>query len=270
MRFHKLEEFLISNQTTKLWNPTALLALRQSQKFYAGDVDHLPRFGRGDERHGHTAEVSEFPRLPYQKCAFELVSNDMGYESPGTRVEGEFGHMIVIASEFRNDAGDDMLQWTPFNRVEADLWISVGQLILNRTAETFSFVLADNISDRTDANKERLGAWAGVCAGSTARFVRVLNCVNVKTNEVSAPVFLNRKRARKDKPLVYAYKTLVLKPTSSRRAALCGTHDSPAIHLRRGHIKHRRAGDFWWEPHVVGNRKRGIVMKDYRADELLT
>jgi len=43
-----------------------------------------------------------------------------------------------------------------------------------------------------------------------------------------------------------------------------GTHASPALHLRRGHARQYSPGLYTWvQPCIVGNKKDGLVHKDY-------
>lgn len=95
----------------------------------------------------------------------------------------------------------------------------------------------------------------------------VMGCSNITTQNHAAPVALNKKRLRKGKPPLYEYKTLVLtldaksKPGESKG----GTHASPRVHLRRGHI--RKLDDFrrvWVQACVVVGSGNGMVAKDYK------
>lgn len=38
------------------------------------------------------------------------------------------------------------------------------------------------------------------------------------------------------------------------------------LHWRRGHVKHRKTGNFFWNAHMVGNKERGFLEKDYVVD----
>jgi hypothetical protein len=51
--------------------------------------------------------------------------------------------------------------------------------------------------------------------------------------------------------------------------SLGGTHASPRLHLRRGHIRHCYTGQYVWvRPTTVGNKRLGIIFKDYDASGL--
>lgn len=98
-------------------------------------------------------------------------------------------------------------------------------------------------------------------------FLSALNCVNVRRVETVPDVKLQKARARRGKQPLFSYWTLQLAlPTAGRQKENGGgTHSPPRLHLCRGHIKKRKTGYFWWQPHVRGNKERGIVHKDYTA-----
>ncbi len=81
---------------------------------------------------------------------------------------------------------------------------------------------------------------------------------------------LNKKRLKKGKSPFYSYKTLHIKPIETTLTGTLpkgGTHASPRVHLRRGHIRHMTSGrDIWVSPCVVGNKENGLVEKDYRIE----
>ncbi|MBI5430518.1 MAG: hypothetical protein HY938_08690 [Nitrosomonadales bacterium] len=101
--------------------------------------------------------------------------------------------------------------------------------------------------------------------------IEILSCNNVRTETIPAPKALNKKRTAKGKTPLYEFKVLTLdfqdvhavKTTSSQN-----THASPRIHLRRGHIRRLENKTIWVNAAVVGNRKLGIVTKDYSVNPL--
>ena len=159
-----------------------------------------------------------------------------------------------------------------------DLWLHNGWIEVNRETNKYDAFANKNtlkflapgpgfkgLADSSMIETSMLSSAQWLCS-----FLSVLNCSNVEVTEVAEPKFLNKKRLKKGKVPIYSYKTLVLKTRKQRLLTNGhGTHESPRIHLRRGHIKRRKTGNFWWEPCVVGDRARGIVVKDYRADKLL-
>ena len=96
--------------------------------------------------------------------------------------------------------------------------------------------------------------------------IEVLSCKNVFTETVHAPAALNKKRESKGKTPLFEYKVLVLDPEEKHTPCLkdtSGTHASPRVHLRRGHIRRLPQRNIWVNAAVVGSRKAGMLMKDY-------
>lgn len=250
MLFHKLEEDLlknphevygfIQNSDERLrMRDAALVRLRNSQKFYAGTLETaaIPN-----------AVHKGMINIPYPITAVQFADQDITF--------------IVISFEIERGIESIVFSCNP----------QFGFLYLGRGRQR---------EEQLQGEMETYGLGSGASANASLQgilkdtvfpfficFLQVLNCVNVKTLEMPAPKFTNRQRALKGKPPIYAYKVLVLRPSAARKETLGGTHASPAIHLRRGHIKHRKTGDFWWQPCVVGDRSRGVVVKDYRADKI--
>lgn len=97
-------------------------------------------------------------------------------------------------------------------------------------------------------------------------FLMALNCTNVSRVKHDAPKFLNAERKKKGKQPIFSYWTLHLPNDSGDSNELGGTHASPRVHLRRGHIRQYAPGKHTWvQACVVGSKELGIVTKDYRV-----
>lgn len=272
MRFHKLEEYLRTPFGAAMMgagkgSADFVQLVRDAQKFYAGDVCVLP---------DPVDKIREdWHRLPYPICLFEFQDVDP------KEVKRPF---FILAEELcYSDERVDCMRVHSFTvyaipaYMGEDLYLHSGYVEINRVSGTYNAIanvvtlkfLSGGDGFKKLAGPEQLHDSMVACADWLNSFLSVLNCSNVEIAEVSEPKFLNKKRLKKGKVPIYSYKTLVLKTRQQRLENGIGTHDSPRIHLRRGHIKRRKTGNFWWEPCVVGDRKRGIVVKDYRADELV-
>lgn len=96
--------------------------------------------------------------------------------------------------------------------------------------------------------------------------IEILSCRNVVTETIPAPIALNNKRKAKGKAPFFEYKVLMLSipdERSTKTHESSGTHASPRVHLRRGHIRRLPNKVIWVNSSVVGNRKSGIIEKDY-------
>jgi len=105
---------------------------------------------------------------------------------------------------------------------------------------------------------------ATVYAPIIGKFLTALNCRNVETVE-HKPSRLKQSRRKKSKTPLFSYWTLHIKPGGGKHGQPVGTHASPRVHLRRGHIRQYKPGEFTWvQPCVVRGSTPGMVHKDYR------
>jgi len=102
----------------------------------------------------------------------------------------------------------------------------------------------------------------------------LLNCKNVITEDNLPPEKLNNKRRKRGRLELFTYKTLklVLPSESKKGAEYLPSGKKVKIHLCRGHFKNytkdaplfgRYTGLYWWQPHVRGDKKEGMVVKAY-------
>lgn len=98
-----------------------------------------------------------------------------------------------------------------------------------------------------------------------AELMAALSCKNVFTTDVMAPKSINKARSKKGKQPFYSYKILTIDTVTGRTCGVqTGTHASPRVHLRRGHIRRLPKGNIWVNAAVVGDKSKGIVNKDYK------
>lgn len=83
--------------------------------------------------------------------------------------------------------------------------------------------------------------------------------------------FTNRRKIAKNKPPIYDWRTVVIKPTPPRIKQQGGTHASPRQHDRRGHLRRLSSGkNVWVRACKVGDSSLGIVFKDYEVRGQIT
>lgn len=97
----------------------------------------------------------------------------------------------------------------------------------------------------------------------------IINCSNVEL--VDNIKYKKKTSGRKGKGLpLYTYKTLHIKPNATKNRNISdsiGTHASPRLHLRRGHIRQLQSGETTWvQSCMVGTKDNGIVEKEYVVD----
>lgn len=94
-----------------------------------------------------------------------------------------------------------------------------------------------------------------------------LNCQNIKIKEISISKSINKKRMSINKIPFFSYKILKLKQSNIQNKYIDiqkKERNKNRIHLCRGHFKKTKTGLYWWQPHVRGRNKQGIIMKDYK------
>lgn len=98
-------------------------------------------------------------------------------------------------------------------------------------------------------------------------FLSALNCSNAEAiDDEHPPEKLNKSRTKKGKTPLFSYKVLTINTKSSHVGSSPtshGKHNSPRVHLRRGHIRKLSDKTVWVNSCVVGDKKNGVVQKDY-------
>lgn len=100
-----------------------------------------------------------------------------------------------------------------------------------------------------------------------AASIEVFSCSNVVTIEHKPPKMINDKRKKKGKAPFFSYRTLhVTGDSSAKESSSKGTHASPRLHLRRGHIRKLPDGRrVWVTSCLVGDKTKGFAAHDYKV-----
>lgn len=204
--------------------------------FDCGDAENLCKF----------SIQTELQRLPYDRCWFEFQA-----------ITDKFP--LVSTGIFCVDLLDGTVFSIIFNKRSGREWVLHGY---------FRF--------RVEDNKVKTGHYPGgdpevveynnFYSQVLYLFLSALNCSNVKRIESKPPEKLNKKRKEIGKKPIFSTWTLHIDldhPANIQHRGT-GTHASPRVHLRRGHIRRYKNGKFIWiQALVVGNKKLGLVHKDY-------
>jgi hypothetical protein len=95
-----------------------------------------------------------------------------------------------------------------------------------------------------------------------------LSCKNVDARSLSPPEKLNKRRIARGKQPFFSYHVLDLFEHSEVGNSIGGSHASPRLHWRRGHVRRLPTGrNVWVRAALVGNPALGFVDKDYSAAE---
>lgn len=78
--------------------------------------------------------------------------------------------------------------------------------------------------------------------------------------------FTNQRKIREGKPPIFDWVTVQIEPKQPKAQHQGGTHASPRLHDRRGHMRRLPSGKMVWvKACKVGDATRGIVFHDYEV-----
>jgi len=236
-----------------------------SIKFKLPDGGELINVKLGENLGGMFQKHQMPMRLPFPVIALEY--DITGRFKDEARYDGDlidFDRSIIIAKEM-----EDGIAVIPFARcllpVMGRVWWpsnfvglinnnhEVGCLPITRTGH----LLKDN---QSAFDNDISGEISILCC-----FLLALGCANTGLETIEPPLKLNQKRERVGKAPFFSYKILTIPGSVSANTNLGGTHASPRVHLRRGHIRHLKDKNIWINSMVVGNKSKGMVHKDYEV-----
>ena len=213
-------------------------SIRSSIKFDGGDANNLPK-----------SESDMAPRLPFDQIYVEMSDGKNPSAFLATVTEGfEWEAVIFLMIDGRlQPAGITMTSELDssgrFRYLANGSWNALDDG--GMSSESLSFI-----------------------GTSFLWFLNVINCSNI-TYVDNVPSNLKQRRVKMGKTPLFTYKTLHVKTSRVEgRNIGDGQHASPRVHLRRGHIRnHPTAGNVWVQPCVVGDKSKGMVLKDYSVNQ---
>ena len=86
---------------------------------------------------------------------------------------------------------------------------------------------------------------------------------------ITKPTFTNKRKQAKGKMPSYDWTTVIIEPSAERSQHQGGTHASPRLHDRRGHLRRLSTGKTCWvKAHKVGDASKGVLFHDYKIKEV--
>ena len=212
-------------------------AVQGAVQFNCGDADAIP-VAKG-------ADFSE-AKAPYQATLLQ-------FETP--EADG-YSHIIVLWLD--QEDGSAVVMGAQRARADKE-WRTIAPCRVTRYGDGFHYEKAGY----SDESKEA----AMLFHAMALNLFFVLGCSNVAAVDNQPPAALNKKRAKAGKFPLLSYKTLVVVVDEARTTSqpMGGTHSSPRVHLRRGHIRRLGSGRRVWVQSCVVGSKHGMVLKDYRV-----
>jgi predicted DNA-binding protein len=185
----------------------------------------------------------------------------------------------VLISECRNENGLPLIEILPFSGF-SEAWVPPAISALVNLTDTSivdysptSSCFFDMFDEAAREGELYYTMMQHMCMANC--FLRLINCKNIEAEIIEPPTKLNKSRQRKGKKPFLSYKVLTINAPGQGRAGSVpiGTGTTPRVHLCRGHFKTytddkpllgKHTGTYWWQPLVRGDKKKGVVMKDYK------
>lgn len=288
---------LPTNIRIKSYIPVIQKSIYKSQKFHIGEMDDIMSLSKS--LFGKQMFVDDFPlRMPYNSMWFDYLKKDDGVPE---RVEGgvylwQANKRAALVTLLPNEIINIFFFWYQTVRrrwtiSNATYYCNIGpKASINERLHIFSngklpadysagVVPIPNVSDGRFGS---ISGWQQQIEEDQGDLttiyttLKLLNCKNIETEKIRAPEALNKKRRKSGKQEIFDYHVLnVVVPSKKkdyREAITPLSHNR--VHLCRGHFKEYTAehplfghytGLFWWQPHVRGQNKDGIIMKDYKV-----
>lgn len=213
------------------------------------EIEHLHNamcfeFGKQERFAGIEFNHDGWINLPYDHCWFETQMPDDSIVGISLRKNQRKELKEIVVSIFVKNVGEE---WA------YQLTFLCDDLLSEEISATGTF---GKETRKYMASEFRLWCCAFICS---------INNKNYKKTEHKPDEKLQKARAKRGKKPLFSYWTLELTdPKTESGDARGGTHASPRLHLRRGHPRQFKPGHWTWvQPCAVGNKKLGMVHKDY-------
>lgn len=262
---HKLQEALASAEGLP---NTVLEAQKELDKaicFYLGEAEKFQTLA--DRLHKEQTPAlcpSEF-RMPYDTCLYEALIKNVDIKYP-------IRTFSLIYKDINKENLYRVMAFCMKEKSNASLYIANCYGVFGD--EYHEMICRDIYSEEIE---EQNISSLFVTGCSIAHLVLLfLSCKNITTRTVPAPERLNKKRRKNRQLPICEYKVLEVNPLSGVRYLTKSPSQSSQglmrVHLCRGHFKEyppdrplfgKYSGRFWWQPAVRGEKKRGILNKDY-------
>ncbi len=271
--FNKYEQIA----SDKHWHKKLLSPLIiYSQKFHLGDVSDIRDIA------GHLGgkplfQNKSFLKLPFPVCWFDYSNTSILFQKKKHYQLTNSKEAVLVDGR----EPDKLWVFAISYYAEFSSWIPLpvtAEIYINNYGENVRLsTIKGSIQDKSDELKKHLFSDFSLNLEMLELTLKLLSCKNIQSEIIKAPDVLNKKRIRNGKQPIFDYHVLNVVVPSKKRG--CANKSAPLshnrVHLCRGHFKEytqdhplfgKYTGLYWWQPHVRGQNKDGIVMKDYNVE----
>lgn len=186
-------------------------------------------------------------RPPFEKCV-------VCFEGKSTNHERMRMHMITAGTDTEEGIFLAVWRYAPNTRpIESPMMVYMVDGVVK-----YAPVDADENIDERHASMILgfVSAWLASLSRRTESYVPSVQ-----------QTFTNRRKIAQGKPPTYEWRTVIVEPTQAKQPHRGGTHASPRLHDRRGHLRRLRSGkNVWVRDCKVGDPSKGIVFHDYKIE----
>jgi len=247
---HVIEQFhktgLLSNGSNE---PEAVKRIKSSIKFMLPDDGKI--LGLSPDEIAKYAEIYPVD-LPY-----DCVTLEFGDSQESTSVRNVVTYWkegdTIFAARIASHKGSAWEMDTPL--------YAFGMRPEGGLPEQYTFGIGSELMER---NRDYWELMSWTLLDGLIEFNCALLCKNTMQEDVKTPKRFGDARAKKRKAPLFTYKVLSIEPYGHAVSpSLGGTHKSPRVHLRRGHIRRLSIGPVWVNACIVRGNGIGMVVKDY-------
>lgn len=208
-------------------------------------------------------------RLPYKDTLLEYEFK-VDLESSGCHgvtemiANEEYTGVILLSSEVADGAISIIPLWK-LSSLGGHWTIGNFSALIDRNRESVNITPITKEGELHGANSRvAYNDMVGEVSGFL-EFIAALACSNSATSDQPhGREKLNKKREKQGRPPFYSYKVLTISQGGQGSVeSMGGSHRSPRVHLRRGHIRRLPNKTVWVNASVVGDKSKGFVDKDY-------
>jgi len=272
--------------------------LESAQCFHMGEVSDVHQMFEAQDGQKLFIENAKYIKLPYEKCWFDAKSTK-GDPCDGAEVEST--KEGILAAKVIRGSDEFLIAFIVSYLDSIKMWVLIPVAYIISVGKDFTQESLDYLSEVLDVkmgkcegggNMKAIQLMNNIPPGEFEKLhptcqlnlqllcnsLLLLNCKNITTETHEPPAALNKARRKKGKQELFTYKTLKLIVPQDKK----GPHpkgdpslDHNRIHFCRGHFKEytveaplfgRIIGLWWWQAHVRGKNRDGIVMKDYKVE----
>lgn len=240
---------------TGVSNESMVEFARQAIKFQLPDGGLLLEVGKYNKNRVKPIAETFSQYLPYVKLPYERTLLEFDFEGRPSII---FAAQMQDGVFFKFASKIDVYGHALWCDYDVDCYIDDGCNLTFKLTESTT-------SDREPNDNDN--HYIPNMAHILLTFLSALQCNNTRPEIIKAPKFINTKRKKKGLTPIFEYKVLTIdtQSTGSSQGAGKGTHASPRVHLRRGHIRRLIDKIVWVNPCVVGDKSKGVIHKDYEV-----